>query len=187
MNQDASCTAVLEMLRETESDFLGLLSGFHERVLNTAPFEGSWTAAQVADHIVRSNRSVMQALCLDGSPATRRPDERAAELAAVFLDHSVKFQAPSFIIPANGPFDKLQLEQQVRMSVDGLVRTAGEMQPAVSVQHPAFGEITRLELLYFVVYHMQRHAEQLRRISSAAGRSPYSFFSFLFQSPILVF
>lgn len=171
----------------TMTRFLHLLEAFSEKGLNTIPYKGSWTAAQVADHVTRSNRSIVQALDLQGTATLRMPDERAPELEALFLDLTTKFQSPDFILPGKGPFDPVVLVQQFGSSATQLRNTAADTILAESIQHPAFGEITKLELLYFVVYHVQRHTRQLQHIYETVEQKQYRFFSFLFIPPSFIF
>jgi len=53
---------LFESLEETTSELLKTISLFNEEEINTVPFENSWTAAQVADHVMQSNRSMIQSL-----------------------------------------------------------------------------------------------------------------------------
>ena len=37
------------------------------------------------------------------------------------------------------------------------------------INHPAFGDITKFEILHFVLYHTQRHIHQLEKIFLAVS------------------
>jgi hypothetical protein len=43
-------------LDEITSEFLKVILSFDEEQINKVPFENSWTAAQVADHVNQSNK-----------------------------------------------------------------------------------------------------------------------------------
>lgn len=93
------------------TEFTGLISSFTQKELNTIPFEGSWTAAQVGTHVLKSNKSIAQALNMESQPADRLPDERVEELKSVFLNFNTKLKSPDFIIPEPGNYKKEKLAE----------------------------------------------------------------------------
>lgn len=172
---------------EVNQSLLRLVESFSEKGLNTIPFEGSWTAAQVTDHITRSNKSITQALSLEGKPAGREPDERTPELAKIFLDYRTKLKAPDFILPSQDIYQKVILVTAWESSVAQLKEAALNALFGDAIEHQAFGKITKLELLYFVVYHTQRHIHQLQHIYEIVENRQYKLLSFLFKRPLALF
>jgi len=49
-----------------------------------------------------------EAIQQKGKPAQREIGEKIEELKKTFLDLTLKMQSPDFIIPGNGPFEKLE-------------------------------------------------------------------------------
>ncbi|MEO8568626.1 MAG: hypothetical protein ABI419_05810, partial [Ginsengibacter sp.] len=49
-------------LDHTSSELLRLISSADSDTINAIPFAGSWTAAQVVSHIVKSNKAITQSL-----------------------------------------------------------------------------------------------------------------------------
>ena len=49
---------LLKQFEETEREFYNVLASFTQEQLNESPFEGSWTAAQVADHMLKSKKGI---------------------------------------------------------------------------------------------------------------------------------
>jgi len=164
---------------------LRLAGSFSAKGYNTIPFRDSWTAGQLVDHLLRSNRSICQALEFPGEQAMRRPDERAPELERIFLDYNTKMQAPDFILPGQDSYDPEESLLAWQASVAQLRAAAAGAELTHCIGHPAFGEITRLELLYFVVYHTRRHTHQLQQIYNIVEQKSYRVLSFLFQPPAL--
>jgi hypothetical protein len=146
------------------SELLAMIEALSEPALNTVPFADSWSAAQLAAHVAKSNSSIAQALDMEAKKAERNPDERVPELKGIFLDFTIKFQSPDFIVPASGNYEKENLIAKLKRTIERLKeqRTKADLSGIISI--PAFGEITKLELLYFVLYHTQRHTHQLKNI-----------------------
>ncbi len=155
---------LFESLDETTSQLLQMISSLNENEINTIPFKNSWTAAQLVTHVTKSNKAIAQALHMEGKKTERNPGERAQELKTTFINFKIKFQSPEFIVPT----EKMYLKENLIMDLKKSNEQLGELRDKVNLSEiislPAFGEITKLELLYFVLYHTQRHIHQLKNI-----------------------
>ncbi|WP_118973036.1 DinB family protein [Taibaiella koreensis] len=176
---------IRSVLEDTAAEWQRLLQSFSEKSFNARPFSGSWTAAQVADHILLSNQSVTKALGLRGTLPDRDPVARVPELAGIFLDFSSRFVAADTIRPGRSHYEQSTLINSLERSFATILETMAQYELAGCVQHPAFGSITRLELLHFVYFHCRRHLRQLLRIYSITEHREYRLLSFLFQPPVL--
>lgn len=160
----ANNSIIIDAMNATSVELINVLKSTAEAKFNTVAFKGSWTIAQVADHIILSNTSIAKALSLAGTPINRAPDERAGELEAIFLDFSKKYKAPDFIIPAKELYGKEELVHQLEHSFSAIIDVSDHTDLAVLINHPAFGDISKLEILYFVWFHTQRHLQQVKNI-----------------------
>jgi hypothetical protein len=141
-----------------------LISSMQENVINTVPFANSWTVAQLIMHIAKSNNAIAQGLDMPGKPATRQPDEGVLQLKKTFLDFTIKFQSPDFITPENKQYKKDEIMTSLATSIKRLKDRRASTDLTTVITLKVFDEITKLELLYFVLYHTQRHIHQLRSI-----------------------
>ncbi len=146
-----------------------LMLPLNEEQLNTIPFAGSWTAAQLATHITKSNNAIAQALNMEGTPAGRNPAERIIELEKIFLDFNHKMTSPAFIAPPPGRYQKITVITALEKSEEQLKEKRAQADLSEAIAFEAFGHITRLELLYFVWYHTRRHIHQLKNILKHLG------------------
>lgn len=135
-----------------------------EEILNTVPFVNSWTAAQVLIHITKSNKAIAQGLQMHGLPAERNPEQNTDHLKKIFLDFKAKYNSPDFIIPEDGYHNKEQIINALELSIRNLQTGRNKTDLSEIIDLPIFGEITKLELLHFVLYHTQRHIRQLKNI-----------------------
>jgi len=157
----------LEEFSPTVNELLKTIQNFDEEQINKVPFKDSWTAAQVTAHVTKSNKSIAKAMKLEGEQVERDADERVTELRNTFLDYTVKFKSPDFILPEEGPYEREKVITDFEMSVEQLKKSSKEASLSEAIKHPAFGEITKLELLHFVLFHIQRHTRQLKHIYSS--------------------
>ena len=156
-----------ELLIEFESvtkEFMDLISSFSQEQINTIPFEGSWTAAQVAEHIIKSDTGMIKILYGPTKQTTRQPDENIESLKAQFLDFTTKLESPKFIIPASVAYDKetlLNSLRRTRIKINEAIKT---LDAGATCPGPVLGELTRLEIFNFIIFHTQRHIHQLKNI-----------------------
>src|SRR5437868_6045458 len=109
-------TELFSSLDKASTELLELITSLTQHALNTIPYTDSWTAAQLAAHVSKSNSSINLALKMDAQPAERNAGERVEELRKIFLDFSVKFQSPEFIIPTEKAYEKEILITKLKRS-----------------------------------------------------------------------
>jgi hypothetical protein len=158
---------LLGLLEDTATGLIDKLQKFNEVKINLIPFANSWTAAQVADHLTRSNNSIAKALLLNGANINRNPGERVEELKTVFLDFNTKLKSPDFILPTKDIYEREFVLENLEWSLEKVLKVSREADLSEMINHRAFGDITKFEILYFVHYHTRRHMHQLDQIFEA--------------------
>ena len=155
---------ILDQLDETTSAFLNVISSFTEEEINTIPFQKSWSAAQVADHVMQSTDSMVNSLNTKGKITLRSIDEGVQGLKDVFLNFDTKLQSPKFILPGKDLYNREELIEKLNNSFWQLKTLSNTVDLSETINHVVFGDITKLEIVHFVVYHTQRHIHQLKNI-----------------------
>jgi len=160
-----------ELLTAFEKTMLELqerLASFDRQMLNTIPFEGSWTVAQVASHVIKSALFVAGPLFGKTHPAERDPCEKIELIKKIFLDFTTKLKSPDLILPSDEAQKKEELINQLK-TASGKITVAIETLPLLDICEegalPNIGEFTRIEWIYFIMYHTQRHIHQIENIS----------------------
>ncbi len=154
-------------LDQTWNELKELISSTNSRSINAVPFKNSWTAAQLATHVIKSNKAIAQGMEMEGKPAERAPDAGEPGLKKMFLDFEAKYKSPDFIVPEEKNYDKDEVVKDLNNSIDKLKVARNKVDLGEIIALPVFGEVTKLELLYFVLYHTQRHVHQLKKILHA--------------------
>lgn len=163
-------SSLAEEIAENAEKFISLISPLTNKQLNTIPFEGSWTAGQVARHIIKAT---------DGLPdnVTKAPDRPADEqvpaLAATFLNFNVKYTSPEFVVPEKMEYDKDSLIADLnRIKAQNVLtaQTKDLSMLCMGFEFPMVGHLTRYEWLKFMVFHTQRHTRQLNTIVETLQR-----------------
>ena len=158
---------ILTYLRSTTKELVESLSSFSDQQINISPEEGSWTAGQVAEHVLKSETGLSTLLDGKTGPSERKPDEKNDLIESIFLDFSTKMKSPDFIIPSDGPHDKASLLQSISSSRHQLIELVNDLDLSATCYDfslPGMGEFTRLEWLCFIICHSTRHIRQLNNI-----------------------
>lgn len=159
----------LDEINETLAEFKNLTSTFTEEQLNKVPFEGSWTAGQVSQHMVMANSGFAQMLNGPTRGTDRNPDEMVEKIKSDFLNFDIKMQSPDFVRPELISYKKRDLLvslEGVRAEIGATVSKLDLTKTCTSFELPIYGFLTRLEAVYFVIYHTRRHIHQMKNISS---------------------
>jgi len=160
-------TKILTELTTAKDDFLKTLALFAQDNFNTVPFEGSWTAGQVAQHIFKSIDGVPDLIIGGSKPTERDPVQNVPGLRQMFLDFETKMKSPDFILPDDSPKDLQQLAQALKERFNAIIKNSAGADLTLTFtefEFPGMGEVTRLELLNFISVHTQRHTHQLKEI-----------------------
>src|SRR5690606_14132128 len=92
----------------TTNELIQLLSSLSQEQLNQVPFEGSWTAGQVGDHLRRSY-GIAELLSGKTTETERPANEKIKGIKELFLNFDIKFESPEFIVPSNDLIEKERL------------------------------------------------------------------------------
>jgi uncharacterized protein YndB with AHSA1/START domain len=144
----------------------GLILPLDDKQINVVPYPKSWTAGQLLQHITKSVSAIASALRKDAGPAERDPKQRIIELKQIFLDITHNMQSPDFIVPEKKNFDKQTITKELSWSLSQLKESVEKTDIYGLVTDLPMGPVTKLELLHFVLYHMQRHLIQMKKITS---------------------
>ena len=85
----------------------------------------------------------------------------------MFLDFQTKYQSPDFIVPSKNIYDPELLLKELQASMQLIRERMYEDDLDELINHPAFGDISKFEILHFVLYHTQRHVRQIKEIAAA--------------------
>ncbi|MDB5146222.1 MAG: DinB family protein, partial [Mucilaginibacter sp.] len=82
-------------------------------------------------------------------------------------DFEAKFKSAPSILPSDGPHNKSEAIaslQTVIAQVREVINSRDLYAICTDLVVPFFGELTRLEWLYLICYHTQKHIHQLKNI-----------------------
>lgn len=165
--QSINLKAISEEASETFNGFICTLQSVEDKKFNMIPFEGSWTAAQVGDHVQQFLNGVTKVGEQPVEQPARHYDDFIQPLRQLFLNFDIRMKSPDFVAPSNEPVDKELLIMQLKDTSGKILHLIAEEDLTLlckGFELPTMGELTRLEWAYFGIYHTQRHTHQLQNI-----------------------
>ncbi|MGJ7033249.1 DinB family protein [Niabella hirudinis] len=134
---------------------------------NRVPFDGSWSPAQVGDHVLKFLNGIKDVLKLPTAEPGRAPDAHEPVLREIFLNFEQKSKAPAFIEPSADPIDKGVLLSTLAATVAALgvkIKKSPLLKLYEGAPFPTIGDLTGMEWVLFGTYHLQRHTHQLEQM-----------------------
>src|SRR5436190_16457303 len=159
----SGATEVIPAILVVAMQVVGLARLLDEEKWNTVPYRGSWTPAQLVRHLLKSISGVGPLIEKPAKAAERDPRERILSLKQNFLDITKTMHSPEFIIPEKMHYNKESLITEFEAALTPLTKMKDVNLNELITGLP-LGPITKLELVHFIFYHMQRHLIQMKRI-----------------------
>lgn len=156
---DQAIDSFLESMRQIETS-----------VFNKIPFEGSWTAGELAQHVILSAGGFAGMLNGPTKETQGAPDERVAMLKQIFLDFKTKMKSPDFILPESRDYDKDELIsklKKIKKETDDAIGKNDLALTFTGFELPTMGFLTGIEAVTFVTVHTLRHTHQMKNIAAA--------------------
>lgn len=166
-------TEYVEQLQQAVKKFVDSLTPLAPDQVNQVPFEGSWTAGQATEHLLKSIENIPSLFANETETTSRDPHQHEAQIKAIFLDFENKMESPEFILPGDGPFIVSDLITRLQGTAAAITDKAAEADLSLTLTSFAFlgiGHLTGYELLCFAYCHTARHAGQVQKITEAINK-----------------
>lgn len=161
----------------TLSALENLFSNFSAKQVNEVPFAGSWTAGQLANHLIIANGGFVEVINGPTTETSKPADIMVESIKNDFLNFNIKFDSPEFIYPENRDYNQEELLiklKQIRNHVAEVITKLDLTKTCTAFELPVYGFLTRLEAIYFIIYHTQRHTQQLKNIYSRLDTADFN-------------
>lgn len=162
-----------ELITDIEQTINWLTKSIDSETYNTIPSEGSWTAGQVVEHVNMVGMGFIH-LLNGNTEATNRPvNEHVDRIKTMFLNYNLKNIASADITPAPGNYnlkDQLAELEKIKSGIIAAVNTLNLDMTCLDFDIPTFGYLTRLEAVYFFLFHTKRHVYQLQNIVKSLSK-----------------
>ena len=159
---------LIDEIENAHRDFIHQLSQFSGQELNRVPNEGSWTAGQVTEHIIKSNGGILNKLLNGDVTSITRPYDEQVDLIKNIFRSEDKMKTAFVLEPSQPPHELDDLLKSLRQQKDQQFETINQKdlkELSIELQFPpAPNGLTRYEWLIFMIEHTQRHCKQIESI-----------------------
>ncbi len=146
------------------------ITNFPEDKFNLKPSADSWSAGEVAEHLIIIGRGQSRILAKPARPITGRdPLGKLDEMRGRMSDFTDKVVAMDPVLPTGNPITKTDAIQQIKDNTKAILDGVAteDLTMMTPITNRLFGELTRAEWIYFAIYHCERHIQQMERIKEA--------------------
>ncbi|HET8573597.1 MAG TPA: DinB family protein [Edaphocola sp.] len=140
---------------------------FKENDFNRVPFAGSWTGAQVSEHVIKSMALIHQMVNDTITSTARGPEDHIPFLSSIMENMVVKTQSAPNLVPGEEPMSPAEIQNGLLERQNDLLQDIHRLDLSKTCtvsEFPGLGFLTRIELISFCIFHTERHNRQLRNI-----------------------
>ncbi|HVF82410.1 MAG TPA: DinB family protein, partial [Flavisolibacter sp.] len=155
---------LLAELDACTKNFLEILGQFNKSNFIQKRSENEWSPAQIAEHLLLLEITANKAITGTTIPTNRTPDKKVP-LIKWAMEDTTKRVAPESVLPSDRITDAetaIEKITQQRGALREAITSLDLSEACMLFKHPALGTLTRLEWIYFTIYHMQRHLQQMK-------------------------
>jgi hypothetical protein len=165
----------LQALEQALTDYMNQMKSIPSHLWMTQPEEGSWSAIQVTEHLLASERGTLGYMMKKSSGGweslERTGEEQLTNSTKLNerLNSSERYAAPSILPQPENKMSAEEAEQHWTEIRSKLKAFAESVDPAhydkLVFRQPAAGMLNILQTLEFLTLHMRHHIPQIERIA----------------------
>ena len=167
-----------ELIADIEQTIGWLIKIIDPETYNIIPFEGGWTAGQVVEHINMAGIGFVNLLNGSTEATTRPVNEHIDRIKTMFLNFEFKNISSANLTPSPGDYnlqDQLAKLESIKSGIITAVNTLDLDMTCIDFDIPTFGHLTRLEAVYFFLFHTKRHVHQLQNIVKSLSKHQFQY------------
>jgi hypothetical protein len=159
---------IREELNRVTSELLDTLTKISPEIFFLKPEENSWSIGEITNHLIKIETLTYQVIQNARLSTThRKPDEKIKYIRDTLLNFDKKLSAGGPILPDQHIHSKDELInnlKEIRKSLIDFIPNNDLSFRCEIFEHNLFGKLTRIEWLYYVVYHSERHLNQIKKV-----------------------
>jgi hypothetical protein len=160
---------VIADLAQNTKSLLQAFKAFDSAKFTRKPFPGSWSPAELGEHLLGLEYGVSKVLQGPAEVTERDPAKKIQVVKDAFADPDKKYASPENILPAGKITKQAELLERLWSQREFQTALISDMDLdllCTEFKHPRLGGFTRLEWVYFNIEHTNRHLEQLKKMAA---------------------
>ena len=173
---DADKTTLVRDLDTNTDLFLDILDTIPTEKLHAKNIKTEWSIMECAEHMLIMEQGVTRTLQDVSVPLEgRAPDSKVPQLEDVFLHLQARLKHELAENSAATYADVRKFAADFRTNREAIKQAIAQKDILAEYrgyEHPAFGFLTGLEWLHYLVVHTERHLQQINRIEAVLTNPP---------------
>jgi hypothetical protein len=161
---------IISELDSSTKSITDKVTGLSNEKFNFRKEKGAWSIGDCLEHLVITEQSAKNILLGPVKYYNRDYDAKLSVVKKAFGDDTKKFAASILLLPSeSSKIPEKMINDYIanREDIKKVVEKEDLTVLCDAFRHKLFGHFTRLEWIYFVIYHSERHARQIERIISS--------------------
>jgi len=152
--------------------FLDILDTVPPEKLQLTNEQTAWCIMDLAEHVLIYEQQVVKALQGAAEPVKdRAPDSKVNDISHSFFDFEKRLTVTGDPDTLEGGYtnvaDFSKTFRQNREDIKAILHKEPIDWLCKALEHPIFGFMTRMEWVYYLIYHTERHLQQINRIEAS--------------------
>jgi hypothetical protein len=156
----------LEFIENTNS-LAEYVDAVEESLLVRHPAVNVWSILDCCEHILLIERGVNYIFHKQTGRTERNPTERIEKIKNTFTDYDRKLTAGEPVAPLSAYSDRNTILSEIRNNRENILAMAHRNDLTylcLGYEHMLFGFLTKVEWIYYCIYHTERHIHQMKMI-----------------------
>jgi uncharacterized damage-inducible protein DinB len=171
-----SLNGIIEKLLRSRRNLLRAADAVPPEEWRTCPAEGRWSAAELAAHLIKSERRIIRSIDrLLQEPPKGRPFFKRFHVPLALVEARLFRRKSPFPIDCECVREKEEMLAELRevrgRTLAFIEETKGRDLSQYCMAHPFLGTLTAHEWLQFIGSHEIRHTKQMLEITAALPKS----------------
>ena len=154
-------------LRENTDNLFRFQDSVDEHIFDNKPSDNEWSVKDCCEHIIIIEKALTYIFQGNIEKTTKDPERKIELIRNVFQDFEKKYPAPEPFRPAGAVQNKAEVKEKFSKTRNELLRIGDKMNwidVCLDFRHAGFGVMTRVEWIYFCIYHTERHLNHRRSV-----------------------
>jgi len=154
-------------LKTNTDELLGFLDTLNDKQIASKPVSGGWSIKECFEHLYIIESRIAMLFQGDIRENNRDPEHKISLIRESFANMERKYQAPDSILPRGAIDDMAVAKSEFSQNRDSLIEKENQTNwtdACMGFRHWGFGILTKIEWVYFCIYHAERHFRQMQNV-----------------------
>lgn len=153
--------------QENTKSIIDFVKNLDAQKLTKKPSAKEWSVMECVEHLIVIEKLAKKVLDLESSEPRRPYFSKIEMMKNGLLNFNEKYETTEIFFPTGLYSDTNKALEDFENQRKEISKKGDIKLLYIGIEHPFFGKLTKLEWVYFCIFHAQRHFEQMKRVASS--------------------